>query len=162
MPEQAVAIDAPDPAQRGKRSINMTSPDHRLRDRTMSRKLPRSASQSRHPTRQTVSGDLRQELLRLHLSGGGVHLPEVIEQNLLELGEARVALMDQCGISAQVVSLTTPGNDLIPSVSYQGGHETTIISARGATAAEMIVPWPHSPDGGGNGDRFRAYVSETT
>jgi len=125
MPEQAVAIDAPDPAQRGKSSINMSKPriidceTHYITESFLD--LLRSRDT---PPRQTVSGDLRQNYFDSTFPEVACTYPKFIEQNLLELGEARVALMDQCGISAQVVSLTTPGTDLFPSdIGIKAAHE---------------------------------------
>src|SRR5882724_8126400 len=76
------------------------------------------------PPRQTVSGDLRQNYFDATFQDVACTYPKFIEENLLELGEARVALMDRCGISSQVVSLTTPGTDLFPShIGIEVAHE---------------------------------------
>jgi len=64
--------------------------------------------------RQEVSGDLRKNYFEPSAPDVACTYPAIIEDNLLELGDARVALMDQHGIKAQVISLSAPGTDLFP------------------------------------------------
>jgi predicted TIM-barrel fold metal-dependent hydrolase len=66
------------------------------------------------PPRQVVDGGLRMNYFEPSAPDVVCAYPEIIEKNLLELGDARVALMDQHQIRAQVISLSAPGTDLFP------------------------------------------------
>ncbi|MFD4602998.1 amidohydrolase family protein [Streptomyces sp. NPDC058464] len=64
------------------------------------------------PPRQEVHGGLRKYFPEPTAPDVAIAYPAVLEENLLDLGDSRIALMDQHGIAAQVVSLTTPGTDV--------------------------------------------------
>jgi predicted TIM-barrel fold metal-dependent hydrolase len=67
------------------------------------------------PPRQEVDGDLRRYYPEPTAPDVMLSYPAQLEERLLELGEARVEVMDQHGITAQVVSLTIPAADALES-----------------------------------------------
>ncbi|MDT0307552.1 amidohydrolase family protein [Streptomyces sp. DSM 44917] len=67
------------------------------------------------PPRQEVDGALRHTYFEPTAPRVVATFPDLIERQLLELGDARIALMDEHGIGAQVVSLTAPGTEGLPA-----------------------------------------------
>lgn len=67
------------------------------------------------PPRQEVVGDMRRTYLEATAPEVVLTFPDSLERQLLELGDARIALMDEHGIAAQVLSLTAPGTDGLPT-----------------------------------------------
>jgi predicted TIM-barrel fold metal-dependent hydrolase len=67
------------------------------------------------PPRQEVDGDLRRYFPEPTAPDVMLSYPSELESRMLELGDARIEMMDRHGIDVQVVSLTIPGADGLES-----------------------------------------------
>lgn len=63
------------------------------------------------PPRQELDGDRRRSFPEPTAPHVSLSYPSVLEERMLDLGDARIELMDRHGIAAQVISLTIPGTD---------------------------------------------------